>query len=119
MTTRSETTVLRWLRANLGADCLSGRPAADLAAINAAAHLADLWLRADKLGRTRAAAAYSATVRAMQPDSRWLAYHAVAHMGDWDHRGELWSAAGLPPDDLKDRPECSYGPGGSYVDLSK
>ncbi len=34
---------------------------------------------------------------AMQPKTRELAYHAIAHALDWNMRATLWAKAGLDP----------------------
>ena len=40
-------------------------------------------------------AAYGAIVRKMQPQTRGLAYHAIACELDWPHREMIWELAGL------------------------
>jgi len=42
-----------------------------------------------------ALAAFALVVRRMQPSTRGLAYHAIAHVMDWSDRARLWSRAGL------------------------
>lgn len=39
--------------------------------------------------------AYRAIIMQMQPQSRYLAYHAIACELDWGHRAIIWLHAGL------------------------
>lgn len=106
--------VYPWLRSNLG-NILGALTHTDCYALNAAVHLAELW------GNTRSddvAKAFGLTVSEMQPNTRYFAFHAIAHVLDWGHRSELWLQAGLREGD-KPAYECSFGPGGACVDLSK
>lgn len=103
-------TVFPWLRANLG-KCLGGLTGQDFPALKTAVQAVELWCASDDRGREFAAQAFGAAVRAMQPQLRYLAFHAIAHVGDWSHRAQLWEAAGLEP--LERVPVCVHGPGGS------
>lgn len=94
-----------WLKANLGNRCLAGCTSTDIRALRAAVQIADLWLNSDD--RRAVAGAFAVVVRQMQ-DGLWhLPYHAIAHVGDWSHRSELWRQAGLP--DIR-VPVCKFGP---------
>jgi hypothetical protein len=97
-------TVAKWLRDN--GHSLGGLTGQDWPALKAAVHIVELWCAADSQGRIHAAIAFNACVRAMQPELRRLAYHSIAHVGDWSHREQLWNAAQLPPIDNPGR--CTY-----------
>lgn len=97
-------TVGKWLRAN-GWN-LGGLTGQDWPALRAAVSIVELWSSADDEGRTQAAIAFNACVRAMQPELRRLAYHAIAHVGDWSHRQQFWNAAQLPT--LENPGRCTY-----------
>lgn len=97
-------TVGNWLREN--GHALGGLTGQDWPALKAAVQVAQLWISSDFDGQQQAAIAFNACVRAMQPHLRYLAYHAIAHVGDWGHRSQLWSAAQLPPLDNPGR--CKY-----------
>ncbi len=102
-------TIARWLRdQGFGLGGLTGQ---DWPALKSAVHIVELWCSADSDGRRHAAAAFRAVVLAMQPALRVLAYHSIAHVGDWSHRGELWRAAQLEP--IADPGLCAYEPGGA------
>lgn len=97
-------TIGKWLRDNghsLGA--LTGQ---DWRALRAAVQVADLWLNADYEGQTQAAIAFNACVRSMQRSTWYLAFHSIAHVGDWSHRITLWNAAQMPP--LIHIPRCTH-----------
>jgi hypothetical protein len=95
-----------WLKTNLGKDCLAPLTSSDARALRAAVHLIDLY--AGTCDRS-VLEAFAVCVRIMQPASRVLAYHAIAHVMDWGHRAELWAATGFPAPMGK----CLYEPGGS------
>jgi len=104
-----------WLRSNLGKRCLAPLTSCDAYALAAAVHLAELW------GCTRShdvEQAFGLVVNQMQPHTRYLAFHAIAHCLDWGHRSELWIEAGLflKGENLG---QCSFEPGGPRVDLAK
>lgn len=94
-----------WLRDN-GFTHLGGLTGQDYPALKTAVHAAELWCASDSDGRSCAAAAFNGAVRAMQPQFWNLPYHAIAHVGDWSHREELWHEAGLPP--LANPGRCTY-----------
>lgn len=109
MSRKIETGLIPWLRRNCGKHCTGALTDHDRPALFAATHCANVWLR----GRTPGAAkAFALCVQEMQPSTRYLAYHAIAYMGDWGHRLELWQRANLSTADIKGRPDCAYGPRG-------
>ena len=87
-------TVLPWLRANLGKHCLAPMTSTDLYALRAAVQCVELFAYT---GSQSALAAFAGCVNQMQPGTRRLAYHAIAHVMDWGHRAELWQRAQLDP----------------------
>lgn len=102
------TTFPAWLRANCGKSCLAGLTSADAVALNAAVEIAAVW----QYFRTAAdAEAFGKIVEHIQPQMRFAAYHAIAHMGNWEDRAALWSVAGLPPL-AAGSPGALYGPEG-------
>jgi hypothetical protein len=111
-------TIFTWLRNNKIP--LRALTSHDAAALQAAVQIADLWLRGDHENRDLSAVAFHNAVMQMQPKTRYMAFHAIAHPGDWCHRWELWSHARLPiagtPEEGRPEntvpycPECAYGP---------
>jgi hypothetical protein len=96
-----------WLKANLGKGCLGALTGTDAKALDTAVHLIELYAYdpAPEL-----LPAFAAIVRQMQPCTRYLAFHAIAHIRDWNDRFTMWGDAGL---DLPIRLEkCAYEPGG-------
>ena len=55
--------------------------------------------------------AFRSCVIQMQDSTKFMAFHAIAHCGDWCHRWELWRDADLPGQVLAGAPECKFGPG--------
>ncbi len=84
--------VLPWLRANLGKACLGAMTNTDARALRAAVQCVELYAYTGSQG---AVGAFALAVEHMQPHTRRLAYHAIAHVMDWGHRSELWTRAGL------------------------
>lgn len=105
-------TVLKWLREN--GIPLGALTSHDTAALFAAVQIAELWARGDADNQHGAAAAFQLVVCQMQTHTRYMAFHAVAHVADWCHRGELWAQANLSFDWVIGRPECAFGPGKQY-----
>jgi hypothetical protein len=103
-------TIGPWLTENLGKGWAGPLCGQDWPALKAAAHIAELWCAADYHGREYAAIAFGGVVSAMQPGCRYLAFHAVAHVGDWGMRWQLWQQAKLNDADVFGRPGCKYGP---------
>lgn len=87
-------TIFTWLKDNLGQRCLAPLTSVDSAALKAAVQIVELYSLhpgPDVL------TAFHRVVGSMQPHTRRLAYHAIAHVMDWSHRGEIWARAALPP----------------------
>jgi hypothetical protein len=101
-------TILKWLRQN--GIKLGALTSTDTRALYAAVHIADCWICGDLHGKPLAAAAFRNTVLQMQKHTQFMAFHAIAHVGEWCHRWELWHEAELPKEVLEHVPECSYGP---------
>jgi hypothetical protein len=83
-------------------------PSQDVAALEAAVQIANLWIRGDFDSRTLSARAFGDVVMQIQETTRYMAFHSIAHVGDWCHRRELWRDAGLPAP--LGCPECKFGP---------
>ena len=101
-------TIARWLRDN--GMLLGGLTGTDFAALKAAVEIINLY-SFDK--QTNTVLAFGDVVRRMQPQLRYLAYHAIAHVGDWDWRERLWTEAGLDP--LTSIPPCKFEPSARAV----
>lgn len=110
------TTIFAWLKSNLGKNCLATLTGTDAKALHAAVQIIELytWTGTHQQGVLDA---FRFAVLCMQPRTRELAYHAIAHVMDWNDRDEVWERAGLPH--LNNIRVCSFGPGGSHIDLSK
>ena len=107
-------TIFQWLRANLGPRCLAPLTGTDTRALRAAVEIIELY---SYHTRPELLKAFGIVVSSgMQKSTQELAYHAIAHLLNWEDRARLWDAAGLP---LFDPQVCSFEPGGSRVDLSK
>lgn len=104
-------TLRTWLKSNLGKDCLGPLTGTDYRALNCAVHLIDLWSQCRDYG-SEVLQAYGIVVLQMQPTTRGLAYHAIAHVLDWPDRETVWNAAGLA-DVQRPRSKCLFEPGGS------
>lgn len=115
---KTQNEIFKWLRSNLGKRCLGVLTSTDTAALVASVNLSNL------IGYSSAPPelfqAYAAIVKAMQPESRYLAYHAIACELDWGHRRMIWQHA-LPEHLALGWPNClcAFEPGGSRVDQSK
>ncbi len=110
-------TLFTWLKANLGKRCLAPLTGTDAKALTAAVHIIELYSYCDSSESDNVAKAFGLVVANMQLSTRHLAFHAIAHMMEWDTRWQLWELAGLPP--LDHLPRCSFEPGGPMIDLSK
>lgn len=97
--------LLRWLEANLG-DVLGALTGTDARALDAAVHVVELYSY-DR--RPEVAEAFGLIVGRMQPSTRYLAFHAIAKVMEWETREELWALAGLPPFPAG-IPECRHAP---------
>lgn len=103
-------TVLSWLKGNgIGLGALTSH---DTACLLAAVQIAAVWIRGDSDSKDSASAAFKNIVEQMQPRTRFMAFHAIAHVGEWSHRWALWMDAGLLAHDLQNVPECKFGPSG-------
>lgn len=94
--------VRAWLTANLGKAHLGALTGTDTRALLAAVHIVELY----SYDRSpRVAQAFGLVVSRMQERTRYLAFHAVAMVMEWETRFELWTLANLPalPDGT---PEC-------------
>lgn len=99
--------ILKWLRANkipLGA--LTSH---DTAALLAATEIANLWVCGGRW-QAESAEAFELIVNQMQVKTQFMAYHAIAMVGDWHMRSELWTQAHLPIDIIKHAPKCEAAP---------
>lgn len=97
-------TVVRWLREN--GMPLGGLTGCDARALRAAVQIVELMAYS---GRTLPlVSAFAACVGEMQPGTRFLAFHAIAHVLDWGDRASIWAAAGLPA--LGEIPVCKFSP---------
>lgn len=88
------TTILPWLKANLGPRCTAPLTGTDVCALFAAVQIIELYCIHTEQSVLDA---YALVVQQMQPGTRELAYHAIAHVMDWSHRADLWLRAGLSP----------------------
>jgi len=100
-------TLPTWLRENLGRECLGVLTGTDTRALAGAVHTLELYA-----GERDPAVlvAFRVLVEAMQPSARELAYHAIAHVMDWDDRFWVWESAGLPA--LDRMRICKHSPEG-------
>jgi len=101
-------TLSRWLKDNLGKHCLGVLTSVDSRALDAAAHLINLYAYHPRQDVVRA---FGLTVLQMQPQARYLAYHAIAHVRNWEDRVAMWNEAGLPP--VENPGMCDWEPGGA------
>lgn len=95
-------TILPWLRAN-GMN-LAALTSQDTRALQAATQIMALYNSCDSNAEHRCIAAFGQMVTCMQPQTRYLAFHAIAHVGDWGFRQRMWEMAELP--DLGAFPRC-------------
>ncbi len=102
-----------WLRANLGKRCLGVLTGTDARALAAAVHIIELY---SYCSTPTVAHAFKCVVLQMQPQARYLAYHATAMIMNWEDRPRLWIEASLPEFNPG---TCSFEPGGAMRDLSK
>jgi hypothetical protein len=104
---RGAASVERWLRVNcVKCENLTEH---DRACLRAATEVAAVWLRGDFDKRDFSAKAFGFLVAQMTPATWGIAFHCVAHVGDWGHRAELWKQALLPEIRI---PACAFEPGG-------
>lgn len=99
-------TIFPWLRANLGKNALAPLTGTDARALRAAVEIISLYSYG---GNDSLLEAFRAVVECMQPHTQEFAYHAIAHVMDWQNRSEIWVAAGLPKFSVS---RCAFEPGG-------
>lgn len=98
-------TLFPWLKAN-GFNNLAGLTGQDYPALKAAVQIVELFLSCDSHNRKYVAKAFGLIVGTIQPIYRNLAYHSIAHVGDWSHRDELWDLADL--ERLENPGRCTF-----------
>jgi hypothetical protein len=113
---KTQNEILKWLGANVGRRNLGALTSQDMQALGASVALTPLISYAG--APKELFAAYGAIVLQMQPQTRWMAFHAIAMELDWGHRFMIWSAAGLPEGD-KPAHKCAFEPGGGGEEMSK
>lgn len=84
-----------WLNANFGKGWSAALTGTDARALPAAVHIVELMSIAGTSASL--AKAFGFVVETMQPSTRYLAYHAIAHVLDWSDRDRIWDAADLAP----------------------
>jgi len=100
-------TIGPWLTANLGKGWAAPLTGQDWPALKAAVEIVNAYASSDSEGRMQCLIAFKAMVLTMQPQCRWLAFHAIAHVCDWSTRWQIWRACGLETPKCR---ECKYGP---------
>jgi len=81
-------TILPWLKANLGNRCTAPLTGTDVRALKAAVQILELY----SVDRDDAVLeAFRIAVDKMQASTRELAYHAIAHILEWDDRRRIWA----------------------------
>lgn len=101
---KTQKEILKWLQANLGKGCLACLTSTDTYALVTATNLSNL-ISYDGAPQ-ELFDAYRAIVNQMQPQSRYLAFHAIACELDWSHRGMIWDCANLRFEDV--RGKCEF-----------
>lgn len=101
-------TINAWLKANLGKHACAPLTGTDARALWAAVQIVELWSCCYSKDLFPA---FGAVVRKMQPSTQELAYHAVAHVVNWEDRAMFWREAGLEP--LEHVRVCDWEPGGA------
>lgn len=102
---KTQKEILRWLQANLGGRCTAPLTSADCYALVTSVNLCNLISHV--AAPPELFVAYGAIVRQMQPQTRGLAYHAIACELDWPHRDMIWELSRLPADD-KPKQKCAF-----------
>lgn len=103
-------TVITWLRANLGRRALAPLTGTDTLALKASVQIAEV---AAQTGVAAVGPAWAQIVSLMQPSTRGLAVHAVAHALDWSDRARFTAFLNV---EWQRQPLCAFEPGGSMVD---
>ena len=86
-------TVSKWLRDNLGPRCLAPLTGTDTAALKASVQIIELYRLSPHPDLIHA---FGNVVARMQEKCQFFAFHAIAHVMDWDDRSKIWSATDLP-----------------------
>ena len=84
--------IIPWLRCNLPVWFLGMLTGTDKDALEAAAGLLTLYQRTRN---PEVLAGFKTCVLVMQPKAREMAYHAIAHVAEWETREQWWGRAGL------------------------
>jgi hypothetical protein len=87
-------TVFPWLKSNLGNRALAPLTGTDTRALRAAVELIELYAYDSGVDVLEA---FRLTVQRMQPHTRQLAYHAIAHIMNWEDRATIWTHCHLEP----------------------
>lgn len=103
---KSQTELLRWLRANLGNRATAPLTSQDTHALVASVAMCPLI--SYQSAPLELFQAYGAIVRQMQAHTVHLAYHAIAMELDWSHRRMIWQLAGLDAEIPTSR--CAHEP---------
>jgi len=106
---KTQKEIVRWLKANCGKTCTGGLTSTDADALVTSVNLTNLI--SHPTAPQDLFMAYRAIVLAMQPHTRWMAYHTIAMELDWSHRNMIWEQACLPEGD-KPVHKCAFEPGG-------
>jgi hypothetical protein len=99
-------TVLPWLKANLGPCCLGCLTGYSARALSAAVQIIAAYNSSDSRSEKALLTAFREIVLTLDPPERELAYHAIAHIGEWSSRDIVWRLAELPP--LESVSVCKY-----------
>lgn len=86
-------TIGPWLTDNLG-NCLAPLTGSDARALRAAVQIIDQYSYDPS---PEVLKAFGLVVGRMQETTSELAYHAIAHILNWEDRPRLWALAGLSP----------------------
>lgn len=113
---KTQKEMFKWLAANCGKRCTAGLTSTDATALAASVTMCPLV--SYESAPAELFQAYRALVMAMQPHTRWMAFHLIAMELDWDHRAMIWCMAKLPDADKPAR-LAAFEPGGCQRDLSK
>lgn len=104
-------THLGWLRLNVGRTPVRALTDGDIAALRVVVALLDMFGGVAEASWSTCVgylAAFRDAVEDMQPETRWAAFHLIAHRFDWDTRERLWALAGL--NQIPNVPRCEFEP---------
>lgn len=107
---KTQKEIFTWLKANCGKGCTGALTSTDTYALVTSVALCNLI--SYESAPEELFAAYHAIVSQMQPNTRWLAFHAIAMELDWSHRFMIWNKADLPDAD-KPTHKCAFEPDGT------